>query len=276
MGNIIQGNSQTTARGDHQTNTVNRSAQADTIDNLVRQVLNENQSTTQANRNPQTQGAQNIASNAANQMQNLGFREQSSSDAVRNLGRQLLSPNTNNEQKVGIFKQLVQAHGGQIRNDGTHMIALRGMDINGQLTNDTQIGPNNLREDSFATLKNGKVETFYGSTQPTEANRNKPTGEVAPGNYKVDFYASNYGNSGMPGYSIRTPGRGDSARGYRDWNQDGHITDTERQRGANIGNARIHPAGGSIGCHIMPESQYRRFSNEMGRSSFNYTVIDMN
>ncbi len=195
-------------------------------------------------------------------------------DSARELGSQLVSKNLSNEQKVEVFKKLTALNGGEIKN-GSHMLALRGMDINGNITDDQALNRGNKGQDTFATLKDGRVQIYSGSTQATGLQRTElPTAELAPGNYQVTYNRDRYKSTGMPAYNVQTPGMGDSAHGYRDWNRDGRITDEERQRYGPVYNIRIH-TGGSLGCQVMDRGEYQRFVNEMGRSSFNYSVLDM-
>ncbi len=250
----------------------NSSRQANTIENIHRKTVLEHAGSTSSV--PQSKGAQTKAQNSVTRMKDLGIKEKSPSEQARELGLKLVSEDTSNEQKVEIFKQLTELSGGEIK-DGTHMIALRGMDTNGNITDNQALNQENKGQDTFATLKDGQVQIYSGSTQATGLQETgQPTAELAPGNYQITYNRDQYKSTGMPAYNVQTPGMGDNAHGYRDWNHDGEITDAEREQYGEVHNIRIH-TGGSLGCQVMEPQEYQRFVDQMGRSSFNYSLLDV-
>lgn len=145
--------------------------------------------------------------------------------------------------------------------------------------------------DRFVVLTpNGRVQEFTGATYPGQSSsRASPdvtgdgrgdVGMIRPGNYTV---VPNGNHAGAASYHVRTLGGSGSIPGWRDSNQDGTYSGTERgaseRRGDRLTGVLFHQgnssAPSSIGCQTMSPSEYRRFIDAVGgpRASFTFTLV---
>jgi len=137
---------------------------------------------------------------------------------------------------------------------------------------------------------NGRVQEFTAATYPGQSSsRASPdvsgdgrgdVGMIRPGNYTV---VPNGEHAGAASYHVRTRSGSGSLPGWRDTNQDGTYSASERSaseaRGDRLTEVLFHQgnsaAPSSIGCQTLSPAEYRRFVDALGgpRAGFTYTLV---
>ncbi len=192
------------------------------------------------------------------------------------------------------YEQIVKDAGGQIRPGERHVLAIRGLDRNGQVHDGRS---SHAMNESYAVLwkdaqGNGHVRTFAGSTHPgqtrsslsPDVNRDGvgDVGRIRDGTFRA---VANGDHNGAASFHVRTQGGSGRLPGVRDTNHDGVFSDAESRasaaRGDTLGEVLLHrPADNgnvrSIGC--MNVADWGGFVAAVGGrgASFDFTLVDAN
>lgn len=189
------------------------------------------------------------------------------------------------------YAAIVRANGGEVCPNGQPtVLGLRGLSRDGT-THDTTSA--RRYDDTFVVLTpDGRVRELSGATHPGQ-NRSTMSpdvtgdgqgdvGMIRPGNYQV---VPNGPHGGNASYHVRTTtGGSGSLDGWRDTNQDGRFSASERtaseQRRDRLSGVLFHPGGDtaprSVGCQTMSPDTYQQFVDSIGgpRARFNFTLVD--
>ena len=211
----------------------------------------------------------------------------------------LADPNLSTAEQYEHYKNLIEANGGKINEDGATVLGLRGLGVDGARHD----GASNVGgyDDTFVVLRNGPngeptVQTFQGATHANQrrsgasygpdANGNNVRGVamLRPGSYDVDFATNNYQGRWGGAYHVKTQDGNGYVPAYRDTNADGRISDSERsaaeQNGYQASAILFHSGKGaapsSIGCQTITPDRHNDFVNAIGRTGFSYTLLDAN
>ncbi|MBI2373050.1 MAG: peptidoglycan-binding protein [Deltaproteobacteria bacterium] len=217
-----------------------------------------------------------------------------SSTASTRTGEITLPPKGASEaEQYRHFEGIVRANGGEIRPGERHVLAIRGLDRNGQ-THDGR--SSHAMNDSYAVLwkdanGNGHVRQFAGSTHPgqtrsslsPDVNRDGvgDVGRIREGTYRA---SANGDHNGAPSFHVTAGGSG-RISGVRDTNHDGVFSAEEdrasRARGDTMSEILLHrPADNgnvrSIGC--MNVADWNGFVSAVGGrgASFDFTLVNAN
>lgn len=211
----------------------------------------------------------------------------------------LADPNLSPEEQYEHYRALIEANGGEINADGATVLGLRGLGVDGQRHDgDSNVGG---YDDTFVVLnrnENGdpSVQMFQGATHANQRSSGASYGPdqngntirgvamLQPGNYDVDFAGGNYQGRWGAAYHVKTQDGNGYVPAYRDTNADGEISSQERaaaeqngyQASAILFHSGKYNAPSSIGCQTLLPGQHEAFSEAVGRSGFNYTLLDAN
>ena len=208
-------------------------------------------------------------------------------------------PNLSPAEQYEHYQRLIEANGGQINPEGATVLGLRGLGVDGQ----RHEGNSNVGgyDDSFVVLNRGEngepsVQIFQGATHANQTSSSASHGPdqngntvrgvamLRPGNYDVDFAGGNYQGRWGAAYHVRTQDGNGLVPAYRDTNADGQISSQERaaaeqhgyQASAILFHSGKYDRPSSIGCQTLLPSQHEAFSQAVGRSGFNFTLLDAN
>jgi len=211
----------------------------------------------------------------------------------------LADPNLSPEEQYEHYRALIEANGGEINADGATVLGLRGLGVDGERHDgDSNVGG---YDDTFIVLnrnENGdpSVQMFQGATHANQRSSGASYGPdqngntirgvamLQPGNYDVDFAGGNYQGRWGAAYHVKTQDGNGYVPAYRDTNADGEISSQERtaaeqngyQASAILFHSGKYNAPSSIGCQTLLPGQHEAFSEAVGRSGFNYTLLDAN
>ncbi|MBE2251220.1 MAG: peptidoglycan-binding protein [Myxococcus sp.] len=195
---------------------------------------------------------------------------------------ELGAPSGDERQRYDYYASMVRRAGGEVCPNGQPtVLGLRA----------GEGGAAREYRDRFIVLTpDGRVQEFTGATYPGQSSsRASPdvtgdgrgdVGMIRPGNYTV---VPNGEHAGAASFHVRTRDGSGSIPGWRDTNQDGTYTGTERaaseRRRDTLTGVLFHQgnssAPSSIGCQTMSPSEYRRFLDAVGgpRASFTFTLL---
>ena len=145
--------------------------------------------------------------------------------------------------------------------------------------------------DKFVVLhKNGRLDTFVGSTRPSQSSSSAATdangdgvGDVAmirPGNYQA---VPNGPHGGKPSYQVLSKSGSGSVDAWRDLNHDGFYSKSEkafaRKHHVKATEVLFHTGysgPSSIACQNVRPDQMDRFVSSVGGASgrFSFTLIN--
>lgn len=182
-------------------------------------------------------------------------------------------------EKFAFYKRVVEQSGGQMNPGGRPTVL-------GVRMNEPSYSKG-YNDKMIVLTKDGKVHEFKGSTvpssargpsDPSRADGQRHMGYLPPGNYVVaGADKGNYKGRGGAGYLI---GDGGEAPAWRDYNNDGRVSDAEKQRsrqhGERFTGLRWHPGfsgPSSIGCQTLNQADSKRFDALMRKGSFSYTLV---
>ncbi len=190
------------------------------------------------------------------------------------------------------YERIVQAAGGQIRPGERHVLALRGLDLDGTVRSTTA---NGRMQDSIVVLSRDNqgrpsVERLRGSTYPGQrASSASPdvtgdgrgdVGMIAEGRFRAH---PNGRYRGEHSWHVRTEGGSGRIPGVRDTNQDGvHSPDewaASRRRNDRLTEILFHVGAGgdrvsSIGC--LNVERYDDFVRALGGRNATFDVTLLN
>lgn len=211
----------------------------------------------------------------------------------------LADPRLSTAEQYDYYRDLIEANGGEINPDGATVLGLRGLGVDGQRHD----GTSNVGgyDDTFVVLNRGtdgepSVQTFQGATHANQmrsgasygpdqnGNTVRGVAMLAPGNYDVNYSTGNYQGRWGAAYHVTTLDGNGYVPAYRDTNADGQISSAERtaaEQGGYQASAILFHSGkydnpSSIGCQTLLPGQHQAFSEAVGRSGFNYTLLDAN
>lgn len=182
-------------------------------------------------------------------------------------------------EKFAFYKRVVEQSGGTVNANGRPTVL--GVRMNAPGSSDK------YNDKMIVLTPDGRVTEFKGSTvpsaptggsDPSKADGRRHMGYLPPGNYHVaGADKSNYKGRGAAGYLIGNEGE---APAWRDYNNDGRISDAEKDRSRKAHESftglRWHPGfsgPSSIGCQTLNQPDSKRFDALMKRGSFNYTLV---
>lgn len=188
------------------------------------------------------------------------------------------------------YARIVRENGGEVCPDGRPtVLGIRGLSRDGEV-HDT--GSTRRYDDTFVVLTaDGRVQELRGATHPGQRSSTQSpdvtgdgqgdVGMIRPGTFDV---VPNGQHGGNASYHVRTTGGSGRLSGWRDTNQDGRFSDTERaaseRRGDTLTGVLFHQGGDnaprSIGCQTLSPADYDRFVETLGgpRTRFSYTLVD--
>lgn len=189
-------------------------------------------------------------------------------------------------QQYQYYRSIVENNGGTMTPDGPTVLGVRGETIAGKVHDTTS---SKVYDDTIIVLGNDgqSVDAFRCVTHPAQKSSvlspGGNVGEIRPGPF-IAIPNGIYHN--VPSYHLLNADGSDGLPCWRDYNHDGVMEPSEKQRSeAQHDTATailIHASGNasvptSIGCQVLSPPDQRRFVKAVGGDDahFNYLLVDV-